>query len=513
MILVVISNQIGSIDMAVILGTTGNDLLTGTSGDDSLSGLAGNDSLTGGAGNDTLTGGPGADQFIFNFAPRVVTGGSSSFATWLSANGYAPVANGVTTQSEFAREYGAWLKYLVNTFAIGHDANGDGLVDVGLNQNDSVGAPVVEGLTNTEVDAMFGARIALDVVTGNNTHTRYYSDTFTVGDHPVYSGNGADVITDFSRTDGDKIVVSGITGDTAGMFRLNTTDLDGDGRLDTLVTLTSDPSWSLKIMGYSGFAVGSDVTIVAAAGTGGGGSTVPLNLQGTAGDDVLIGGAGNDVLVGAGGNDTMTGGAGADSFVFAFGPRPVTGGTSSFATWLADHGMAPLADGVTTQSEFSREYGQWLSYLVNTFAIGADVNGDGHVDVGLNQNDAIGTPVVEGLNSTQLDAMFGTRTALTVVTGATTHTRYYSDAFTIGDRAVYSGNGADVITDFSRADGDKLVVSGITAADASHFHLSETDLNADGKLDTLITLDTDPTWSVKLIGYTGFSVAQDVTFA
>ena len=97
----------------------------------------------------------------------VVTGGSSSFSTWLAANGYAALASGQTTQSEFAREYGAWLNYLVNTFAIGHDVNGDGHVDVGLNQNDSVGAPVVEGLTNTELDAMFGARISLDVVTGN----------------------------------------------------------------------------------------------------------------------------------------------------------------------------------------------------------------------------------------------------------------------------------------------------------------------------------------------------------
>ena len=144
--------------------------------------------------------------------------------------------------------------------------------------------------------------------------------------------------------------------------------------------------------------------------------------------------------------------------------------------------------------------------------MGAEVYADGQVAVGLNQNDAIGTPVVEGLSGAQLDAMFGTRTALNVVTGNNIHTRYYSDAFTIGDRAIYSGNGADVITDFSRVEGDKLSVSGITPPDGSHFHLSETDLNADGRLDTLITLDTDPTWSVKLMGYTGFNVAQDVVF-
>jgi Ca2+-binding RTX toxin-like protein len=505
--------------MALILGTAGADLLLGTNSDDTLQGLAGNDALTGGMGNDTLTGGPGADQFVFNFGPRLVTGGSSSFSGWLAAHAYAPLASGQTTQAEFAREYSAWLTDLVNRFAVGHDLNGDGHVDVGLNQNAAVGAPPVEGLTDAELDAMFGGRTAIDVVTGVTTHERFYSDSFTVADRPVYSGNGADVITDFSRAEGDKIVVSGIGGQDASQFRITESDLDGDGRLDTLVTLTSDPTWSLKVMGHTGFNVGLDVTATAAPSlpgsglddvlTGGAGNDL---LQGFAGDDVLDGGAGDDRLVGGTGNDTLTGGLGADTFAFAFGPRTVAGGSSTFDAWLAARGQAPVADGVTTQSEFARAYGAWLDDLVNTFAIGHDTNGDGKVEVGLNQNDAIGTPVVEGLSAAELDAMFGNRTALDVVTGVTTHERFYSGSFTIGDRAIYSGNGADVITDFSHAQGDKLAVSGITAADAPHFHMSQGDLNGDGQLDTLITLDTDPTWSVKLLGYSEFSVAGDVAF-
>ena len=517
--------------MALILGTAGNDLLNGTPGDDALNGFAGNDVLTGGMGNDTLTGGSGADQFVFNFAPRVVAGGSATFSGWLAAHGYAAIASGQTTQSEFAREYSAWLGDLVHTFAIGSDINNDGHVDVGLNQNDPGGAPVVEGLTGAQLDAMFGARTAIDVVTGNHTTTRYYSDSFTVADRAIYSGNGADVVTDFSRAEGDRIVVNGVTSDTAGLFRLTEADLDGDGHADTLVTLASDPTWSLKIMGHSGFNVGLDVSLSGAVGvpvpglqgtlgndvlTGGPGNDV---LSGLAGDDILNGMGGNDVLDGGLGNDVMAGGTGADTFVFAFGPRGVAGGTSTFSGWLAAHGLPAVADNVTTQSEFSREYGAWLRDVVNTFAIGHDVDGDGRVEVGLNQNDAVGTPVIEGLGDADMTAMFGNRTALDVVTGATTHERYYSDTFAIGDRAVYSGNGADVILDFSRADGDKLQVSGITAADAGHFHLSQVDLNADGVTDTLVTLvtlvtlDTDPTWSLKLIGYTGFNVGADVAFA
>jgi hypothetical protein len=250
----------------VLTGTAAADLLTGGAGNDKLLGLAGNDTLVGGAGNDTLiggagddqlTGGAGADQFVFNFAPRVVAGGSSTFSEWLTAHGYAALQGGQTTQSEFSREYGAWLNYLVNTFAVGHDINGDGHVDVGLNQNDAVGTPVVEGLTNAEMDAMFGTRTSLDVVTGNNTHTRYYSDTFVVGDRSIYSGNGTDTITDFNAADGDKIAVT--SSGTPGGFMVRELDVNGDVHLDTLFSLQSDPTWQLKLVGVTGFSGGDIV--------------------------------------------------------------------------------------------------------------------------------------------------------------------------------------------------------------------------------------------------------------
>lgn len=48
-----------------------------------------------------------------------------------------------------------------------------------------------------------------------------------------------------------------------------------------------------------------------------GGSNVPtgLTVNGTTGDDVLVGGSGNDTLIGGAGNDSLTGGGGNDLFV------------------------------------------------------------------------------------------------------------------------------------------------------------------------------------------------------
>src|SRR5688572_24435707 len=93
-------------------------------------------------------------------------------------------------------------------------------------------------------------------------------------------------------------------------------------------------------------------------------------LEGQQGDDLLDGGTGDDTLLGGEGNDSLTGGDGADAFVFGFAERVVEGGTSSFADWLEDNGFAPMESGVTTQSEFSTRYGGWLRSLAEQFALG-----------------------------------------------------------------------------------------------------------------------------------------------
>ena len=237
-------------------------------------------------------------------------------------------------------------------------------------------------------------------------------------------------------------------------------------------------------------------------------------LYGNRGDDTLYGNRGADTLVGGLGQDTLVGGLGADTFVVDFTVDTVAGGSSSFSGWLQENGKAALQDGVTTQGEFASSYSQWLSSLVQQYHLGADVDGDGTVSVDINQNSDDG-PMIEGVSAEQLDAWFGDAQSLTVKTGRTTHERFYVDSFQLPDATtIDSQAGADVVQDFNVDQGDKLALDGITAAQFdANFTVTETDVGADGTMDTVITLNGNEDWSVTLTGVTGFDAAQSVSFA
>src|SRR5215208_3740956 len=76
--------------MATITGTSGNDSLTGTTGNDTISGLGGNDTLNGNGGSDFFDGGAGFDTIdlranaaalVINFASGTISGGVSGTFT------------------------------------------------------------------------------------------------------------------------------------------------------------------------------------------------------------------------------------------------------------------------------------------------------------------------------------------------------------------------------------------------------------------------------------------------
>lgn len=237
-----------------------------------------------------------------------------------------------------------------------------------------------------------------------------------------------------------------------------------------------------------------------------------MEITGTIADEILQGTELDDSIDGMGGNDTLEGLAGADAFHYAFTMTPAD--SSTFSGWLADNGLAPLADGATTQNFFAKHYTAWLTSLVAENELGADLDGDGEISVDLNQNDPDGTPIIEGMTEDELTAMFGDRLSLEVKTGKTTHDRWYSDSITLGSDAVTSDSGMDVITDFDAAEGDTLHMTGITLADfEAMFTITEADVNADTALDTVITLATNASWSLTLVGVTGFDPATSIVFA
>jgi Ca2+-binding RTX toxin-like protein len=223
---------VGEVGNDVLYGGAGADTLTANDGDDALYGGSGGDRLDGGAGNDTLaggtdtatlgdtlTGGTGDDTFVFRFGVTETAGGTTeTFAQWLVDNGcgYAVSGNKLCdgiSQGLFSSKYNSWLDHLVETYALGTDLNGDNEIAVGFQQNNSSGTPIIEGMSQNDLYALFGDCETVVTKAGKNGQARYYCSTFSTGGPPVITlaqGEGNDTVTDFG--DGaDKLRFEGMT--------------------------------------------------------------------------------------------------------------------------------------------------------------------------------------------------------------------------------------------------------------------------------------------------------------
>lgn len=245
-----------------LYGEAGNDTLHGQEGDDSLDGGDGDDRLTGHEGDDTLTGGTGADSFHYSF--EVVEGEAASerFTDWLTANGMGAYVGedgqllDGTGQGTFSSQYTAWLEYLVGKY----DLAGGQAYSIELNQTTSGvpsiwvdGVDVLAGQLSEGEDFTF--------TTGRTLQTRYYSDLFSFGSGLTASStDGHDTITDFVRGE-DILDFSGLTAAQFDeLFGIAQTDADDDGAIDdTVLTITGDDSWSLTLVGVTGFNPDSDI--------------------------------------------------------------------------------------------------------------------------------------------------------------------------------------------------------------------------------------------------------------
>ncbi|WP_435257653.1 calcium-binding protein [Thioclava sp. FR2] len=247
-------------------GGNQDDTLTGGNGDDALSGGNRDDDLTGGLGDDLLNGGDGSDIFRFTFTVGNSGTQTTTFAQFLTANGFgAYVVNGQVAdgipQNIFSTQYTAWLNGLVAANGLGVDLDGDGVISVGLNQNDPSGLPHIEGLTTEQVDELFNGTDNVFVKTGSKTQERYYSNDFLTSGLSV-TGEGNDTITGLDDTVDigvDEIVLYGLTdlddAELDQLFDLVLIDTDGIGGVDATV-LTWDGG-SIQINGT--FEWGTDV--------------------------------------------------------------------------------------------------------------------------------------------------------------------------------------------------------------------------------------------------------------
>ena len=422
----------------ILHGENGNDRLIGGLGDDTLVGGDGNDILKGRAGADWLEGSAGIDTAIY---------GGSTEAVTVTLGGDA--GSGGSAEGDI-------LRSIENLVGSGHNdtLNGDGVGNVieGGTGDDSIngygGADTLVGGDGNDIisggaddDILFGGAGADNLDGGDGMDTASYEKAQSGVDIDLSAGTGSNGVAE-----GDRLVniehVTGtnyddqLTGDSANNI-LN--GLGGNDRLE-----------------------------------GGAGND---RLDGGEGDDFLDGGAGNDHLTGSG-QDILRGGDGADRFVIAadsdvtlsyegsdagvsvyLNSNTASGGDAQGDVFTnvtrligSDHG-----DSLTGNSEGNRLDGGAARDVIYGLDGNDTLNGDEGNDVlvGGNGDDNIsggdGDDTLVGLNGADL------------MTGGAGADRFYVDY--IEDQvANLDDDGNDVITDFSIADGDKLVLN-TTAGD------------------------------------------------
>jgi Ca2+-binding RTX toxin-like protein len=127
------------------------------------------------------------------------------------------------------------------------------------------------------------------------------NDTLTGGggaDLFVFSESGVDVITDFDASEGDRLEYNGVIVDPENTSYSRSMS-NGD------LWITFNGSTQVVLENYSAPTDPGDVNVIDA-------TNVTGRVDGTSGDDSMVGGDGNQDLRGAAGNDTLIDGAGQD---------------------------------------------------------------------------------------------------------------------------------------------------------------------------------------------------------
>ncbi|OWJ56031.1 hypothetical protein BWR60_35440 [Inquilinus limosus] len=250
-----------------VSGSQFNDTLTGNAASNGLYGYDGNDVLSGGGDYDSMSGGNGSDTLLGDAGNDYLSGDDGNDVLRGGAGGDSLYGgSGNDTASYYTGSVGIVVDLTAGTGS-GGDAQGDFLNGIenisGSQGNDSLvgntGANVLQGWNGNDVLTGAGGR---DTLTGGAGADRFVYGS--AAQSPV--GAGADLITDFSHAQGDKIDLAAIDANTtaagdqaftfigsgaytgvAGQLRyaqtsVNTTivagDLDGNGTSDFHIVLS-----------------------------------------------------------------------------------------------------------------------------------------------------------------------------------------------------------------------------------------------------------------------------------
>ncbi len=302
--------------MAIIIGSSGDDVLFGTVLNDSISSLEGNDFIDAGDGDDEINPGTGSGNFIdggdgidtLNFAglypgdvavsDRIIVLGADEVAFTPSGDffTFTNIETVIGTDVEAARI--ADIFNLGGSFTTVYTGLGTDSIRVSSNAefiNTGVGSgDIIRGVAADYDGDTFEAYKSGDTI-------GLLGAVFTESDMTLTLGSGSAVLEIDTDQDGDTDVTINFIGDYSnGEFEVN------------IVGPSSFVHWKPYanefIVGGEGFDIqrggyGDDTYL------GGGGND---SLSGFEGDDLLDGGTGSDTLFGERGNDILLGGDGDD---------------------------------------------------------------------------------------------------------------------------------------------------------------------------------------------------------
>ena len=306
---------------------TGNFVGTGNAQANRLTGGGGNDTLDGAGGADTLEGGLGDDTYVVDAADTIVEAAGAGRDTVRTA--LATYTLGANLEALVFAGTGAFTgigNALVNAITGGAGADvldggvGDDTLTGGAGDDtyrvDSSGDTTVElagGGTDTVEAALasytLGAEVERLVFTGTGT----FAGTGNAGDNQIRGGTGGDTL-------------KGLAGNDTLFGDAGNDTLDGGDGIDTADYSAFAAALTIRLGTVSAQATGaagSDRLVGIENVIGGGGADT---LVGTAGDNRLQGNAGNDSLSGAGGLDWLYGDAGNDTLNAGNGNDQLFGG-------------------------------------------------------------------------------------------------------------------------------------------------------------------------------------------
>ena len=443
---------IGQSEYTSLYGDDGDDLLIGADFEliywvtiDNLYGGNGNDTLIGGLGFDNLTGGAGNDYYVIH--------------------------------EEFDDDGFYYDTYTGFTDDIFEDANG--------------GRDTVEAWLSFALPANFEDLVLKAGASGTGNavanlitaHNGGASLSGLAGNDTLIGGTGNDTLDGGLGNDS---MTGGLGND---LYVVNySTDIITEAAGGGTDTVRSSTNWTLAATFEH-----LELTGGATHGTGNSGanritgSILGNRLIGGDGNDTLDGGGGNDELFGDAGNDSMIGGAGADTFEGGAGADTMNGGANGDSFTVRDAGdlvVEALNEGTDTVTAYisytltpnveklilfgaaaingvGNDLGNTLtgSYVANTLSggLGNDtlygagggdtLNGDAGVDT-LN-----GDAGADRLNGGDANDMLRGGAGRDVLSGGLGADRFIWDD---GEFGLSSTVGADLIIDFSVAEGDKI---------------------------------------------------------